>query len=76
MQKSQDRTPSSKIQPLKPITSPYLKILPHRFTLASIQSERLLSLQAAIKTAETSETWAKTYFVSILCIEIFTVFHK
>lgn len=47
---------NTKLEPLKPITSPYLEILPHRFTLASIQSELLLSLHAAIKKAETSET--------------------
>lgn len=47
-QKSED----GKLQPLKPISSPYLKILPHRFTLESVQAELLLSLQAAIKKTE------------------------
>lgn len=41
-----------KLQPLKPISSPYLKILPHRFTLESVQGELLLSLQAAIKKTQ------------------------
>lgn len=45
-----------KLQPLKPISGPYLKIVPHTFTLAHIQSELLLSPQAAIKKPETSET--------------------
>lgn len=50
--KSEDGKP----QPLKPISSPHLKILPHRLALERVQAELLLSSQAAIKKSASRET--------------------
>lgn len=48
-------TPNVKLQPLKPIGLPDLKILPRRFTLASFQSQLPLSARAGRK--ENRDQW-------------------
>lgn len=49
MQKSQTEHPTVSYSHSNQSPVLYFEILPHRFTLASVQSEALLSLQAAIK---------------------------